>query len=165
MSEHDARSPELNDVAAMLAGLRPQAAALDRDRIFFAAGQAAAVGRPTRSRAAVWGWPLATAALVVLCATFAFSWRQERGARVALENRQTPPPSEQVAPPPESEPAAVLADIAPAIEAPIGEYLVLRRQVLLHGADALPDATAAAPAAADVWQAKPGAWREAAEGT
>ena len=32
--------------------------------------------------------------LVVLCATFAFSWRQERGARVALENRQTPPPSE-----------------------------------------------------------------------
>ena len=45
--------PDLTALAARLAGLTPAAPALDRDRLFFAAGRRAAGRR-------AWAWPLAT---------------------------------------------------------------------------------------------------------
>ena len=58
---------DLKAIEASLIGLTPAAGQLDRDRVMYLAGRASA--KPTPRVAAI-GWPLATAASLLLALTF-----------------------------------------------------------------------------------------------
>ncbi len=134
MSE-DFRDPETAALETVLAALVPLADLLDRDQLVFRAGQASVARRG-------WAWPCTSAILAVLAVTFA----------TALVLRPAPQPVERIvsvkepAPPapvpehparPEPQPPQSGPLIAGNEQAQ-AEYLKLRRQVLEHGVDALP---------------------------
>jgi hypothetical protein len=129
---------DLKALEAALGGLKPAAGAIDRDRLMYLAGQAS-VDRG--KRLARFGWPLATAALVVISVTlggrlYALSGRLEQVAQKerspAVENRQVASgglPRESV------------ALSTPRVQTAGGgglDYIELRSAVLSGGVDALP---------------------------
>jgi hypothetical protein len=84
MSEHERTTPELKAFEALLAGLEPAAPKLDRDRLMYEAGRAAADGGLGRR-----GWPAATIC-VGLVALVVGRWTalpDERAPNVAAEQR------------------------------------------------------------------------------
>lgn len=138
MSERREREP----LESALAGLQPAPAALDRDRLMFAAGQAAA---PRRS----WLWPTSAAALVCL----------SLGLGAALAMRPAPVETVRVVYLPAPEPTNVTPPLPVPDRTPLptpppdadarvadtttlsgGDYLQLRRQVLRFGVESLPEA-------------------------
>jgi hypothetical protein len=140
MSERSGRDP----LEAALAGLQP-AAAFDRDRLMFAAGQAAATPRHG------WLWPSATAALVFLSLGLATALATRPGptetVRIVYQNEVKPAPavprpevSQPDLPPSAapSEPDRMVADGTPPRRG--ADYLQMRRQVLRFGVESLPDA-------------------------
>src|SRR5438105_1161809 len=118
--------PDLTALAARLAGLTPAAPALDRDRLFFAAGRRAAGRR-------AWAWPLATG----LCAALAFG----SGARLAptpaparvpeIVSVQVPAPSAAPESPSTPPTPVVRADGDSRLDHPTVETLRLRDLLLL----------------------------------
>lgn len=145
MSEHDEH--DLSKLEHLLAGLRPSAAGLDRDRLMFQAGQTA--HGPRRML-----WPAATrlAAAVAVCLGLVVLLRPEPAATVQVvyvdrEIRvQVPsqPESPAPLPPPEREGPA-----SPAAAANLS-YWQLHELAVRHGVDALPDAVAPAAGASPV---------------
>lgn len=123
MPAEEPLKPELAAVEAALAALAPRPAAVDRDRLMFQAGQAAAA-RALGPRHAAWRWPCATAASLVLALVLGL-----RGQR----------------PQPAGPDAAGVATSAPAVHRPDpSAYLELRALLLAHGVDALPETSASA---------------------
>ncbi len=64
-------SPDLAQLEAALAALRPQADRLSRDRIFFEAGRADVLQNLPQSRRRKWGWPAAFSAMSAVALTLA----------------------------------------------------------------------------------------------
>lgn len=135
--------PEREPLESALAGLKPAATTLDRDRLMFAAGQAAA---PKRT----WLWPASSAALFCLSLGLGVALAARpapietvRVVYLPAETRDikqaapAPEPEMTPAPAPRSDPDARVADTTPALG---GDYLQLRRQVLRFGVESLPDA-------------------------
>jgi len=112
---------ELAAVEAALGSLQPKSTALDRDRLMFLAGRAAAERKPT-----AWLWPLATAATTLVAITFGTMLATRDGPQV-VERVVYVRPTQQ-------------ADKPPATSAELRtDYLKLRRLVLLQGVDAMPE--------------------------
>jgi hypothetical protein len=134
--------PQLTALGRALAGLAPAPPALDRDRLLYEAGRAAAPPRP-------WGWVTAAAFAALVLG----SWVTPEAQRVAevrvverLPAKVTPPDA------PESPPARASFAALPG-GGPAGGYLRLRNQVVAWGPDALPAALSPAatpPAHADI---------------
>jgi len=135
--------PELTAFEASLAGLTPRTAGLDREAIFFQAGQAAALRdlgdrRSPRTR---WAWPAAFSAMTAVAATL-----------LAMLCLRTEP---GVAPPiVGTTPEIAAAPAAPAVspdheprqedrQAHIDTYLRLREEILRQGFNAYPPETVA----------------------
>lgn len=123
---HGELPPELAALEQSLAGLVPTAAAINRDRLLFLAGEASVQRRHT-----AWYWPTATAAALAACLTM---------MAVALANRPGRPAEQVVASAPVDE-ALVHGDAA--LDS-ARQYLALRKRMLESG-----DALAALPPAAD----------------
>jgi hypothetical protein len=127
-------NPELAAVEAALASLVPKASGVDRDRLMFLAGQAAA-----RPRRGAWLWPCATAASLLLAAALGITIVVHGGPRT-LERIVYVPVQPQAA----SEWSATVAfDRSP--EPMRADYLRLRRTVLDRGVEAISESPAAAP--------------------
>jgi hypothetical protein len=128
--------PELGPTEAALAALRPALGPIDRDRLMFEAGAASARAESSSRRA--WQAIAAALALVAGAETLALATRPERLVVV----REPATPREEVASKPPVEilarsPAPVAADEAPWTGG--GEAITLRRQILRHGLDGLPE--------------------------
>jgi hypothetical protein len=132
----EAHDPELERLAQDLASLRPAGEALDRDRLFYAAGQAAARGRS-------WVWPGVAAGVVCLalgsCAALFLQPAPQGIERVVYVPAVAPSPSDSLADRQSAAPEAVAA----AAELPAGRteplsFLGLERLVSRWGIDALP---------------------------
>jgi hypothetical protein len=132
MSEH-AYDPGLKAVEAALARLSPAAAAVDRDRLMFRAGQAS---RPPH----LWAWRGATAALLLLSASLT-AVLLLRPHEVRYVEKPPPPPTPDVAPP--SAPSGLAAASG------LAEYHRLQERLLQHGLDGLPPPTPAPPTTTD----------------
>ncbi len=115
MSTEEPLRPELAAVEAALASLTLRPAAVERDRLMFLAGQAAAL-KATRRRGA-WLWPCATAAALLLALGLGL-----RGPR----------PSEPV-------PSQATASTTPRTDP--NTYAKLRALLLARGVEALPEPT------------------------
>jgi hypothetical protein len=126
----DRPEDELTDLEHRLRQWQPASLGLDRDRMLFAAGQAAARGE-------VWGWaPLGSvAALAMAVVMLGFLFVRERGERRALEVRI----ARQLAVPKIPAPAVELA-VAPIVEHPpaADSYLMLTRNMLAAGPEMTP---------------------------
>jgi hypothetical protein len=70
---------ELAAIEAALCSLTPAASGIDRDRLMFLAGKTAG-NRGTRRRLAATFWPLATAASLVVAATFGVLWAADHSS-------------------------------------------------------------------------------------
>jgi hypothetical protein len=130
---------ERDRLEAALAGLQP-AAALDRDRLMFAAGQAAAMPRGR------WFWPASSAALLLvslgLGTALAMRPAPTETVRIVYRDVEKPAPTVPAPEPPppsmQSQPDRVIADGTPPRHG--ADYLQMRRQVLRFGVESLPDA-------------------------
>jgi hypothetical protein len=69
-------SGELTEIEAALGSLTPRASGVERDQVMFLAGQASAGRTDTlrRRRIAIWLWPCATAASLLVAAAFGTLW-------------------------------------------------------------------------------------------
>ncbi len=156
--------PRLNEVAAALAGLRPNPPALDRDRLLFNAGRVS-VSRP-------WLWRLTAAASTTLAAVLA----------AVLLLRPAPPAVERVVyvrveppTPPKTDPAppAVPVESEPAVPPPLYSspstpYTRLEDRVLRWGLDGLAEPTPAPPSPPETLDSlgvKVFPWREVTTGS
>jgi hypothetical protein len=127
MQDRESLTPAEEELASALGGLRPAAAAIDRDRMMFRAGQASAKRRSLL-------WQGTTVGLVLTLG-------------VSLLARPAPREIERIVYVAPADSAAVsgrLAGIAPGrqqVHARLIEasYLKLRNEVLAHGFDALSD--------------------------
>lgn len=133
MNPQDKLPPELEGLAAQLRGLTPAPAALNRDRLMFEAGRAAA-GRGLAM------WRGLAAAALLLAATLG-AWAGWQGDRVVERVVYVPAPT------PERSPAEKLPEkpvqqgqpvAPPPALAEEGSLWNLRLAVLTHGIDALP---------------------------
>jgi hypothetical protein len=130
------RDPTLMNLEAALAGLTPRPAALDRDRVMFRAGQRSAERRPLF-------WPAAAAILALSTGVLS----------AFLLLRSEPPVIERIVYLPGRAPNTQTLDNAntPGAETPpdaeLARAIALRRDLLLHGAEALPINPDAAPLA------------------
>jgi hypothetical protein len=115
MSAEDPLKPELAAVEAALASLTLRPAAVERERLMFLAGQAAAL-KATRRRGA-WLWPCATAAALLLA--LGLGLRGPRPSEPVL-NQTTASTTPQTDP---------------------NSYAKLRALLLARGVDALPETT------------------------
>jgi hypothetical protein len=129
---HEPLNPELSAIEAALASLAPTAPRLNRDRVMYLAGQAAAV-QAARRGVRAWLWPCATAAALVLSAILGL--REFRaggsGAEPVIAKAIARPEGIPGRPGP-SEPTG---------PAEPNEYLRLRELVLRDGVEALPEST------------------------
>jgi hypothetical protein len=116
MSAEEPLKPELAAVEAALASLALRPAAVERDRLMFLAGQAAAL-KATRRRGA-WRWPCATAASLLLALGLGL-----RGPR----------PGEPV-----STPDRLAAAVPIGAQTDLNTYAKLRSLILTQGVGALP---------------------------
>ena len=141
MSEKPVKN-DLSAVEAALGSLQPTPSGVDRDRLMYLAGEAAA-GRSLsrRRRRADWLWPCAAAASMLLAVGFALMWvSAEPEARIVYVERgdETPEPAPQ--------PTAVAeqgTDITSPRKTWGTDYLQLRRLVMTEGVDALPPSDSA----------------------
>jgi hypothetical protein len=126
-------------VEAALSSLHPAPTGVDRDRLMYLAGRAAADGSPgARRLLADWLWPVATAASLLLAVTFATMWVARGGPRIVYVERPaqaqkgvpqaTAPPTEAAEPEPK-----------PRQKRWRTEYLQLRRLVTTRGVEAIPE--------------------------
>jgi hypothetical protein len=137
MSE-ERMNTELAAFEAALVRLQPQPATLDRDRMMFLAGQAAAAQPGSWRRAlAVCSGPLALAVNLLLAITLG----------MLLVSHRNPAVAERIVYVSTNAAATVPADVgaepanrAFAADNDWGRYLKLRREVLFRGLDALPEA-------------------------
>jgi hypothetical protein len=114
---------DLSALEARLSSWRPARDGLSPEALLFAAGQNAASRRGPRL-----AWPIACAALALLCAGLAIGFQRERDGRLALEARlrdASPALAPQDTPAPNSE------------DRPPG-YLAMRQLVVERGVDAWP---------------------------
>jgi hypothetical protein len=136
----------LSPLESALGNLKPAPAALDRDRLMFRAGQAAA-GRN-------WAWPASTAVLfatsLVLAGMLVVRPAGTETVRVVYVPAERPapaPPGPRAPTPPSTPTPPTVQSVAlPPASAP---YLALREQVVRFGVDSLPDLpplTTASPA-------------------
>ena len=132
--------PVKNDLAAVeaaLGALRPTPTGVDRDRLMYLAGEAAASRSLSRHRRrADWLWPCATAASMLLAIGFATMWfAAEPEVRIVyVEERDEPPkPTPQPT-------VAAEQDVERALPQKTWatDYLLLRRLVMTKGVDVLP---------------------------
>jgi hypothetical protein len=125
---NDRPEDDMTDLERRLRQWQPASLGLDRDRMLFAAGRAAA-------RSAVWGWvPLGSvAALAVAAVMLGILLVRERGERHALEVRL----AQQIAVP---KPPSVELALAPIVERPPApdSYLMLTRNMLAAGPELMP---------------------------
>jgi len=138
-------SEELAAVENALSSLRPTPTGVDRDRVMYLAGRAAA-GGPLDSprRPAGWLWPSATAASLLLAVTFATVWLARGKPVVVYRDRPVaaPQPAEQPRlATDENEEVKVASPQRPWRN----DYLQLRRLLTAQGANAIPE-TGSAPA-------------------
>ncbi len=131
-------NPELEEVEALLGGLKPARVIVDRDRLMFKAGRGSAC---QRSR---WVWPGIAAALAVsLVGVLLHRPAPQQVERIVYVPAELAQPS--VPPGPAISPAMPTFEPRPAPVLPTipneGNYLQLRREVLEHGVDALPTGT------------------------
>jgi hypothetical protein len=134
-------SEELNDLPELLRRLQPSAAALDRDRLMFQAGQAQ---RPALPR--VWLWQLATAISSLLAVGLGLVLllqptpqpqgpeKQDQTSQNPQEKPPSPPPSLPARPPESEQP-----------DWPDSPYYRLQEQLSRWGRDAVPPPPPAAP--------------------
>jgi hypothetical protein len=73
----------MNSLEERLRSWVPSSGELDRDRMLFEAGHAAAKG-PERARRSLWLWQCATAAALVVSTGLGLAWLRERDQRHAL---------------------------------------------------------------------------------
>jgi hypothetical protein len=130
--------PELTPFEASLAALAPRAAGLDREALFFQAGQAAALRDLSDRRSAWtrWGWPAAFSAMTAVAATLLAMLQLRGEPSMAPSAGMTSP--QMAAAPAES---IVLPDREPRQDDPPtgpASYSRLREEVLRHGIDAYP---------------------------
>jgi hypothetical protein len=134
MSEATNRTDELTPFETALTGLTPRVAGLDRERLLFLAGRAAALGElaPRRTRLVRWGWPAAFAAMTAVAASLTAMICMRPAANDAIAGAEPP--------------SAVSPLVATAQEAP--SYVHLRDEILERGFDAerLRASTASTPA-------------------
>jgi hypothetical protein len=128
MQEENELTPPQRELAAALAGLRPKAAGIDRNRLMFRAGQAS-------MRKRQYAWQGLAAGLAVCLASLLWL-RQAQNVAVAPTPQGARMTLQLPAVHNESEPR----------EAATGEYLHLRDAVLAKGLDALPTPAFAGPA-------------------
>jgi hypothetical protein len=136
--------PEINDVEALLRGLKPAAGGLDRDHVLFRAGRASARG-PGRI---VWPALSGVLGLVAAALAVALAVRPEAAERIVYVKVIQPAPA---APPKEPDRPGAADELLPPPSAPAERMFVssggrplLERQLLRWGLDALP-APAPAP--------------------
>ena len=133
------QKPMKNDLAAVeatLGALRPAPSGVDRDRLMYLAGEAAAgrsLGR--RRRRADWLWPCAAAASMLLAVSFATMWvSAEPEVRIVYvergEEKPEPAPQPTAAADQEVERARPQKTWGT-------DYLRLRRLVMTEGIDVL----------------------------
>jgi hypothetical protein len=130
---------ELTAFEATLGQLQPQPAAVDRDRLMFLAGRAAAARATSRRRVfAICSGPLALAVNLLLAVTLGILLAAHRNPQVverivyvSASPRTTTVASDVATPPP---------NLAFAADGDWGQYLKLRREILSRGLDALPEA-------------------------
>jgi hypothetical protein len=124
---------ELTALEAALRGLQPPAARIDRDRLMYLAGQASV--SPNVKKPVAWGWPLVTAASLLLALSFGVQLvhLSKSGDRSTIARTGSNPPSDQLA----SLPIGVAVAARPSASADEFTYLQLRNTVLDHGVDAL----------------------------
>jgi hypothetical protein len=128
--------PELTVLQKSLQGLVPRGAALDRDRLMFRAGQAAA-------RRRFWIWPGLASVAMVACVVLAALWSlrselpaKERIVYIVVPASDSVSPAVVVAPQP-PRPAPELSDYEQHVPERT-EYRALRDQVVRMGVEALP---------------------------
>jgi len=148
-------SEELAAVESALSSLDPAPTGVERDRVMYLAGRAAAGGSfdPLPARAA-WLWPSTTAASLLVAVAFAAMWHA-RGEpvvvyrdRPAAARQPTPPPAERRAEQPRMATEAKQEVQEEVENASPGapwrtDYLRLRRLVTTRGIDALPESGSA----------------------
>jgi len=152
---------KLAALEASLASLRPKPSAIDRDRLMYRAGQAAAGNRERSARrsSAAGPWQLATALSLLVAVIFGGMLLSRNGPRVV--ERVVYVEKIATSPLPEPTPALNDADAGDtAVATAVGErprrkklrtdYLQLRRLVLAEGVEALPKWKAGSPSAAAV---------------
>jgi hypothetical protein len=127
------RFPELTPFEAALSALTPRAAGMDRETLFFQAGQAAALRDLNRRRSLLsrWAWPGAFSAMTAVAATLL----------VMLTLRTGPMPSTSRVPDTIAEQLSPLAAPDPQADdrsQDMVAYSRLRERVLRQGVDALP---------------------------
>ncbi len=137
---------DLSEFAAALRSLSPAPVELNRDQLMFAAGEASATKSPARSTSSAnrrwqFAWPLANAALILVCLTL--GWRLKTSAgqpeRVVYVER---PAATSVA---QASAAATSDSIVrehEVLTANAQSYLLLRERVLSGGVESLPDSGA-----------------------
>jgi hypothetical protein len=129
--------PVKNDLAAVeaaLGALRPVPSGVDRDRLMYLAGEAAASRSLSRRRRwADWLWPCATAASVLLAVTFATMWFARGEPRIVYVERPARAREDS------SPPAAPRTEAVRRPKRWRTDYLQLRRLVMSRGVDALPE--------------------------
>jgi hypothetical protein len=131
--------PQLNDLAAALASLRPSAPALNRDRLLFNAGRASA----PRS----WFWRASAAVSMTAAAILAalLLLRPTPAPVVSIVYVQVPASAEKPPPKPEAAPTPAPAESEPAAPPyyswPTTPYSRLEDRVLRWGLDGLAEPT------------------------
>jgi hypothetical protein len=138
-------NPELAAFEATLGGLRPQPATMDRDRVMYRAGQAAAARPRSRWRIlAVCSGPVALAANLLLAITLSTLLAAHH--KPPIVERIVYVPTSSVAPAalPGEHPLAFRATPDLTTGSDLSQYLKLRREILKHGVDALPEAVSGA---------------------
>ena len=150
---------DLAAVEAVLSSLSPAPSGLDRDGLMYLAGRASA-GKSSpsaRRRRADWLWPCTTAAMVLVAVTFATMWLARGGPEVVTHvvYVESDRPAKAQG---QSEQQAVAIEVEVEVTAKRKElrtdYLQLRRPVLIHGVDAIPQPhpTPAADAGTPNWR-------------
>jgi len=148
MSENNTSEHKLSDdlaaVEASLAALPPFPSGIDRDRLVYLAGQAAAGALPgTKRRPAGWLWPMATAASLLVAAALGAMLAVRSQPEIVERLVVVRQPAEPVAPAPVAAHPAVETPLARSRPSrPPAEYLRLRDLVLSRGVDALPETSA-----------------------
>jgi len=143
MSEERVRQ-DLTGVEAALSSLRPTPTGVDRDRLMYLAGRAAAGSLDSPRPRGWWVWPSATAASLLLAVTFATMWHARGEPMVVYRDRPVaaPQPAERPGVATEEE----VESASPRKEWRT-DYLRLRRLVLTDGIDAAIPQSRSTPAA------------------